>query len=103
MVGKTIASAAIAASIGALCLGTLALYLNPGLVLRHEAGALLLCLFLPWLARGHAGPRPAGARVATAVRWWPRPFRPVIAGRPFFASLVFVVLTPWPRCTGTTF
>jgi predicted AlkP superfamily phosphohydrolase/phosphomutase len=32
------------------------------------------------------------AAAASALRWWPRPFRPVIAGRPFFASLAFVAL-----------
>ena len=67
------------------------LYLNPGLSLRREARALLLCLFLPWAAGGTlALALVAGA--ATAVRWWPRPFRPVIAGRPFFASLAFLAL-----------
>jgi predicted AlkP superfamily phosphohydrolase/phosphomutase len=88
---KTITSAAIAASIGALCLCTLALYLNPTLVLRHEAGALLLCLFLPWATTGTVALAIVAA-VASALRWWPRPFRPVIAGRPFFASLAFVAL-----------
>jgi hypothetical protein len=88
---KTITSAAIAASIGALCLCTLALYLNPALVLRHEAPALLLCLFLPWAAAGTVALALVAA-VATALRWWPRPFRPVIAGRPFFASLAFFAL-----------
>jgi predicted AlkP superfamily phosphohydrolase/phosphomutase len=88
---KTITSAAIAASIGALCLCTLTLYLNPALVLRREAPALLLCLFLPWAATGTVALALVAA-VATALRWWPRPFRPVIAGRPFFASLAFVAL-----------
>jgi len=88
---KTITSAVVAASIGALCLCTLALYLNPSLVLRREAAALLLCLFLPWAAVGTLALAVVAA-VATAVRWWPRAFRPVIAGRPFFASLAFVAL-----------
>jgi len=88
---KTITSAGIAASIGALCLCTLALYLNPALVLRHEAPALLVCLFLPW-ATGGTLALALVAAAATALRWWPRPFRPVIAGRPFFASLAFVAL-----------
>ena len=91
MARKTITSAGIAASIGALCLCTLALYLNPGLVLRREAPALLLCLFVPWAAGGILALGLVAA-VATALRWWPRPFRPVIAGRPFFASLAFVSL-----------
>jgi hypothetical protein len=88
---KTITSAAIAASIGALCLCTLTLYLNPALVLRREAPALLLCLFLPWAAGGTVALALVAA-VATVLRWWPRPFRPVIAGRPSFASLAFLAL-----------
>ena len=91
MARKTIASAVIAASIGALCLCTLALYLNPGLLLRREAPALLACLFVPW-ATGGTLALAVVAAAATALRWWPRPFRPVIAGRPFFASLAFVAL-----------
>ncbi|HSD67198.1 MAG TPA: alkaline phosphatase family protein, partial [Vicinamibacteria bacterium] len=91
MARKTITSAGIAASIGALCLCTLALYLNPGLVLRREAPALFACLFLPWAAGGTLALALVAA-AATVLRWWPRPFRPVIAGRPFFASLAFVAL-----------
>ena len=91
MARKTITSAVIAASIGALCLCTLALYLNPGLLLRREAPALLACLFVPW-ATGGTLALAVVAAAATALRWWPRPFRPVIAGRPFFASLAFVAL-----------
>jgi predicted AlkP superfamily phosphohydrolase/phosphomutase len=91
MVRKSITSAGIAASIGALCLCTLTLYLNPALVLRHEAAALLASLFLPWAAVGTLA-LALVAGVATLLRWWPRPFRPVIAGRPFFASLAFVAL-----------
>jgi predicted AlkP superfamily phosphohydrolase/phosphomutase len=89
---KTLTSAFLAASIGAACLSTLALYLNPGLTLRHEAAALGLSLFLPWAAGGTLA-LVAVAAAASAVRWWPRPFRPVIAGRPFFASLAFVALS----------
>jgi hypothetical protein len=88
---KTLTSAAIAASIGALCLCNLALYLNPGLVLRREALALMVCLFVPWAAAGTLALAVVAA-AATALRWWPRAFRPVIAGRPFFASLAFVAL-----------
>jgi hypothetical protein len=98
---KTITSAGIAASIGALCLCTLALYLNPARVLRREAPSLLLCLFLPWAAGGTLALALVAA-LATALRWWPRPFRPVIAGRPFFASLAFLALVAVAACTGTT-
>ena len=79
---KTLASAAVAAAIvrdRASC--TLALYLNPGLVLRREAPALGLSLFLPWTAAGTLALALVAA-AATALRWWPRPFRPVSpAGR----------------------
>jgi hypothetical protein len=88
---KTVTSAAIAASLGALCLCTLTLYLNPALLLRREVAALVLSLFLPWTAVGTLA-LALVAGVATLVRWWPRAFRPVIAGRPFFASLAFVAL-----------
>ncbi len=88
---KTLGSAVIAASIGAIALCTLTLYLNPALVLRREAAALVLCLFLPWAAVGAAA-LVLVAAASTAVRWWPRPFRPVIAGRPFFAGLAFLAL-----------
>jgi len=88
---KTITSAAIVAAIGALCLCTLTLYLNPALVLKREAAALLLSLFIPWAAAGTLA-LTLVAGLGTLVRWWPRAFRPVIAGRPFFASLAFVAL-----------
>lgn len=89
---KTLTSAFLAASIGAACLSTLALYLNPGLTLRHEAAALGSSLFLPWAAGGTLA-LAAVAAFASAVRWWPRPFRPVVPGRPFFASLAFLGLS----------
>ena len=90
MARKTLTSAGIAASIGALVPVHARPLPQPGAVLRREAAALLLCLFVPGRRR-HGGARPRG-RAATAVRWWPRPFRPVIAGRPFFASLAFLAL-----------
>ncbi len=83
-------SAALASSIGALALVTLALYLNPSLVLRHEVLALVVCLFLPWAAGGAlALALLAGA--ATALRWW-RPVRPVVPGRPYFGAFAFLTL-----------
>jgi predicted AlkP superfamily phosphohydrolase/phosphomutase len=87
-----LASALLAASVGAACLCTLALYLNPGLTLRREAVALALCLFLPWTAGGTLALALVAA-AASGVRWWPRPFRPVVSGRPFFAALAFVALS----------
>jgi hypothetical protein len=88
---KTLASAALAAAVFATCLGTLALYLNPGHVLRHEAAALGLCFVLPWTSAGMLVLALVAA-VATSLRWWPRPFRPVVEGWPFLASLAFLAL-----------
>jgi len=88
---RTLVSAGLAASIGAVALCTLALQLNPGLTLRGEAPALLLSLFLPW-ATGGTCALTLLALVASALRWWPRPQRPVVDGRPFLASLSFVAL-----------
>jgi hypothetical protein len=91
VIRKTLASAAVAAAIFATCLGTLALYLNPGLVLRREAAALGLSFFLPWTVAGTLVLALVAA-AATALRWWPRPFRPVVVRWPFFASLTFLAL-----------
>jgi hypothetical protein len=87
--GRLLLSAAIASSIGAIALSTLALFLNPSLVLRHEALALGLCLFLPWAAGG-ALVLALVAGAASALRWW-RPRRPVLPGRPFLG--VFALLS----------
>ncbi|HXK08334.1 MAG TPA: alkaline phosphatase family protein [Vicinamibacteria bacterium] len=88
---KTLASAALASATFATCLATLALYLNPGLVLRHEAGALGLSFLLPWTAGGTVALALVAA-AAASLRWWPRPFRPVVEGWPFLASLTFLAL-----------
>ena len=91
MPGRTLVSAALAASIGAALVSTLALYLNPGLVLRREAEAILICLFLPWTLAGTlllallaALASALGAR---------RAFPPLIRRSPFFMSLAFVALS----------
>jgi predicted AlkP superfamily phosphohydrolase/phosphomutase len=89
---KTLASAGIAAAIGALALCTLALYLNPTLVLSREALALLLCLFLPWAA-GLTVALVLLAAGGRLLRWWSPPRHPVVEGRPFLASLAFVALS----------
>jgi hypothetical protein len=86
-----LASAALAASIGAAALATLALYLNPALVLRREAGALALCLLLPWTLAGTALLAVLGA-AATAIGA-SRAFPPVLGRRgPFFGIFVFAAL-----------
>jgi predicted AlkP superfamily phosphohydrolase/phosphomutase len=93
MARQVLASAALAAAIGAASLCALVLQLNPGLLLRREASGLVLSLFLPWLLVG----TPALlllALLGSVLRWWPRPFRPVVERRPFFASLSFLALAP---------
>ena len=91
MARETFTSALLAAAIGAAGLSVLVLLLNPQLVLRSELAALLLCLFLPWAAGGTLALWLLAA-LATGLRSRPRPFRPVVVGRPFFAALVFVAL-----------
>ena len=93
MLRQTLASAALAAAIGAASLCVLALHLNPAIGLRSDALALALSLFLPWLCGGTLA-LGLLALLATAVRWWPRPFRPVVERRPFLASLGFLALAP---------
>jgi predicted AlkP superfamily phosphohydrolase/phosphomutase len=83
-------SAALAASVGAAALATLALYLNPSLALRREALALLSCLFLPWAAAGTLALALVAA-AGSALRLG-RMGQPVLPGRPFLASLAFVAL-----------
>jgi len=89
--GRTLVSAALAASIGAALLSTLALYLNPGLVLRQEAPAILLCLFLPWTAAGTLLLALVAAAASTLGAR--RAFPPLVRRRPFFVSLAFVSLS----------
>jgi hypothetical protein len=89
--GRTLLSAALAASIGAALLAALALYLNPGLTLRHEAPAMLLCLVLPWTLAGTLLLSLAAGAAGALGAWRAAP--PLLPRRPFFASLSFVVLS----------
>ncbi len=91
MARGTFTSALFAAAIGASGLSSLVLLLNPELAWRQELPTLLLCLFLPWAAGGTLALWLLAA-IATALRWWPRSFRPVVVGRPFYSVLVFVAL-----------
>jgi hypothetical protein len=91
MMRRVLASAALAASIGAASLCVLALYLNPPVQLHRELLPLALCLFLPW-ALGGTVVLVSAAVVARTLRWWSRPLRAVVDGWPFFASLVFLAL-----------
>jgi hypothetical protein len=92
MMRRLLASAALAASIGAASLCVLALYLNPALELHREVLPLTLCLFLPW-ALGATVVLALAAVVARALRWWPRPLRSVIVGWPDLTALVFLALS----------
>jgi hypothetical protein len=91
VVRQTFTSALLAAAIGAAGLSVLVLLLNPALAPGSELPALVLCLFLPWAAGGTLALWLL-AVLAPGLRWWPRPFRPLVVGRPFFSTLVFVVL-----------
>ncbi len=91
MARRTLASAALAAGTGAASLCALVLLLNPEPPLWRVLPALVLCLFLPWALLGTLVLALLAA-LASAARWWARPFRPVVAGRPFFASLAFLAL-----------
>src|SRR4029450_14120617 len=89
--GRPLVRPALAASIGAALLSTLALYLNPGLVLRLEAPAILLCLFLPWTLAGTLLlALVAAAASALGAR---RAFPPLLRRGPFFVALRFVALS----------
>jgi predicted AlkP superfamily phosphohydrolase/phosphomutase len=91
MMRRALESAALAASTGAASLCVLVLYLNPARHLRLVVVALALCLFVPWTLAGAAALWLVAASAA-GLRWWPRPFRPVVEGQPFLASLTFLVL-----------
>jgi len=91
-VRRTAASAALAASAGAVALCTLVLHLNPEVSFAREALPLLVCLFIPWAA-GLAVLLVVVAAAGRALRWWPRPVPPVVHRRPFFVVLSCLTLT----------
>src|SRR3989442_6483825 len=91
MLLRTIASAAVAATILAADLVLLTLFLNPEATLRRDGLALLLSLFLPYLLLFTAGFTLA-ALAGTGSRGWPRPPRPLLPGLPWFGSLTFLSL-----------
>ena len=86
-----LASAALAAAVGAGSLCALVLHLDAAIELRREVLGLALSLFLPWWLALTAL-LAVLALLATGLRWWRRPFRPVVPGYPFFASFSFLVL-----------
>jgi Type I phosphodiesterase / nucleotide pyrophosphatase len=87
MLRKTLASAALAASVLAADLVVLVLYLNPTVDLRREAPALLLSVFLPAVVVGTAA-LTGVASLAALIRFWPRTTRPPLAGHPWFTTLM---------------
>src|SRR6185503_14845504 len=91
MLLRTIASAAVAATILAADLVLLTLFLNPEATLRRDGAALLLSLFLPYLVLGTAA-FVVLALMGAAIRGWPRAPRPPLPGLPWFASLTFFAL-----------
>ena len=91
MLLRTIASAAVAATILAADLVLLTLFLNPQATLRRDGAALLLSIFLPYLVLVTAG-FALLALTGAAFRGWPRGRRPPLPGLPWFASLTFLAL-----------
>jgi len=87
---RSLVSAALAAAIGAALVSTLALTLNPALVLRQEALAILRCLLVPWTLAGTLLLSLLAAAASALGSW--RAFPPLLRRRPFFASLAFVAL-----------
>jgi hypothetical protein len=92
MLRKTLASAALAASVLAADLLVLVLFLNPAVELRREAPALLLSLFLPALIVG-TGALTGVASIGALIRFWPRATRPPLAGHPWFTTLMLASTT----------
>src|SRR2546422_5541479 len=91
MLLRTIASAAVAATILAADLVLLALFLNPEATLRRDGAALLLAIFLPYLVLVTAD-FALLALTGAAIRGCTRGTRPPLPGLPWFASLTFLSL-----------
>lgn len=85
MLLRTLASAALAASVLAADVVLLTLFLNPDVSLGRDAGGLLLALFLPWLAVGTAALFLLSL-LGAAVRFWPQA-RPPWPRLPWLTSL----------------
>ncbi|HEY5906649.1 MAG TPA: alkaline phosphatase family protein [Vicinamibacteria bacterium] len=86
--GRTLQSAALAASVLAGCVVVLVLYLNPTLKLVDEAPALLVSLFLPYLLTGTAVLFLV-ALGGGLVRY-PFASRPPLPSVPWFTTLAFL-------------
>jgi predicted AlkP superfamily phosphohydrolase/phosphomutase len=91
MVIRTLASAALAASVLAADVVLLALFLNPDARLGRDGIALLLVLFVPYAAAGTFA-FFALALLGAAFRGWPRAPRPPIEGLPWLTSLLLLAL-----------
>lgn len=87
--GRTLASAALAASLFAVDLVLLTLYLNPGASLATDAVGLALSLFAPYAVAGTALLALLAA-LAGALRAKPRPGRPALPGLPGFTALALL-------------
>jgi predicted AlkP superfamily phosphohydrolase/phosphomutase len=86
---RGLASAALAASLFAVDVVLLTLYLNPGASLRSDALALLLSLFLPYAVAGGTLLLLSGA-LGALVRGRPLAARPTLPGLPGFTGLVLL-------------
>jgi Type I phosphodiesterase / nucleotide pyrophosphatase len=87
MIRKTLASAALAASVLAADLVVLVLFLNPAVELRREAPSLLLSFFLPAVVVATAALMGV-ASLGALIRFWPRTTRAPLAGHPWFTTLM---------------
>jgi predicted AlkP superfamily phosphohydrolase/phosphomutase len=89
MILRTLASAALAASVLAADLVVLTLFLNPGASLSRDAWGLLVALFLPYATTGTAALALLAALGAT-LRFWPAHARRPVESLPWFTSLALV-------------
>jgi hypothetical protein len=90
MLARTLASAAISASLFAGDVVILTLFLNPNAAPRHEALSLLVSLFLPYAACAAVG---LFLLALMAVLLGPQIAKPPIEGLPWFTALTFTAVT----------
>jgi predicted AlkP superfamily phosphohydrolase/phosphomutase len=91
MLRRTLVSAALAASLFAVDVVLLTLFLNPEARLAQDATALFRALLLPYLAFGTAL-LTLLALAWVALRGWPRAPRPALQGLPWFTPMALVAV-----------
>jgi predicted AlkP superfamily phosphohydrolase/phosphomutase len=88
---RALLSAALTASLLAVAIVVLTLFLNPDVTLRGDGAALLTSLFLPYALAGTAVFLLVPL-LGSWIRWWPRMPRPPLDRLPWFTSLAFLAL-----------